>query len=70
MWKVVGAIIDTRLRESVHLYNVLHGLKKGRGTGTAILDLKLAQELASLDREPLFLVFLYLQKSYYSGTDW
>ena len=25
LWKVVEAIIDTRLRESVHLHNVLHG---------------------------------------------
>ena len=32
--------------------------------GTAILDLKLAQELASVDQDALFLVFLDIRKSY------
>ena len=32
--------------------------------GTAILELKLAQELASMDQDPLFLVFLDLKRSY------
>ena len=58
------AIIDTRLRESFCLHNVLHGFRAGRGTGTTILELNLVQELASVDQYPLFLVFIDLQKAH------
>ena len=43
LWKVVEAIIDTRLRESFCLHDVLHSFLTGRGTGKEILELKLAQ---------------------------
>ena len=43
LWKVVEEIIDTRLRESVILHDVLHGFRAGKVTGTEILELKLAQ---------------------------
>ena len=36
----------------------------GRGKWTAIMKLNLAQELASVDQKPLFLVFLDLRKTY------
>ena len=58
------AIIGTCLRASVYLHNVLHGLREGRGTGTVILELKLDQELDSMDQEPLVLVFLDLRNAY------
>ena len=32
--------------------------------GEAILELKLAQELARIDEDPLLLMFLYLRKAY------
>ena len=64
--KVVEAIIDTGLRSSACLHNVLHGFCAVSETGTVILELKLAQELASLDQEPLFLVFPDLLESYYT----
>ena len=32
--------------------------------GTAIMELKLVQELASVNHDPIFLVFLDLQKAY------
>ena len=57
-------IIDNRLRASVLLHDVLHGFRAGRGTGTAILELNLVQELARVDQDPLFLVFLDLCKAY------
>ena len=60
LWKVVEVIIDTFLRASVRLHNVLHGLSEGRGTGTTTLELKLAKELVSVDQDPPFLVFLDL----------
>ena len=42
----------------------LDGFRSGRGTGTAIMELKLAQDLASIDQDPLFLVFLDILKAY------
>ena len=61
---MVEALIDTRLCTSLHMHDVLHGFRAGRGTGTAIMELKLNQDLASIDQEPLFLVFLDLWKAY------
>ena len=64
MWKVVEAIIDTCLRSSVHLHDVLHGFHAGRVGGAVILELKLAQELDSIEQDPLLAVFLDLCKEY------
>ena len=58
------AIIDTCLRESVLPHNVLHGFCAERGTGTAILEPKLAQELSGMYQDPLSLILLNLQKAY------
>ena len=53
LWKVVEELIDTRLRASLHMHSVLRGFRAGRGTGTAIMELKLAQELDSIDQDPM-----------------
>ena len=58
------ALIDTCLRTRLQVHGVLHGFRAGRGTGTAIIKLNLAQELASIDQDPLLLVFLDLRKAY------
>ena len=63
-WKVVEAIIETRLKFCITFHDVLHGFRAVRGMRMAILYLKLAQELASIDQYPLFLVFLDLRKAY------
>ena len=49
LWKVVEALIETCLRVSLQMNNFLHGFRAGRGTRTAIMELKLAQELASIE---------------------
>ncbi len=41
---------------------MLHRCQSGRGTGTAILEAKLAQQLAHLKQEPFYGVFLDLKK--------
>ena len=64
LWKVVETLIDTRLRASLQFHDVIHGFRAVRGTATAIMELKIAQELAILDHDPLFLVFLDLLKAY------
>ena len=62
--KVVEALIDTRLCASLQLHDVFHGFSSGRGMGTAIMELKLAQDIASIDQYSHFLVFLDQGKSY------
>ena len=69
MWKVVEALIDTRLFSIMQIHDVLHGFRDGRGTGSAITKLKLAQELSSIYQDPLFLIFLELMKDY-DTVDW
>ena len=64
LWKVVEELIETCLCASLQIHDVLHGFRAGRGTGTAIMDLKFAQDLAIIDQYPLFLVFLDLRKAY------
>ena len=61
---VVEALIDTCLRAIIQFHDVLHRFRAGKGTGTAIMELKLAQELARVDHSPLFLVLLDLRKAY------
>ena len=50
LWKVVEAIIDTHLRASICLHVVLNGSHTGRGMGTETLELKMAQEISSMDQ--------------------
>ena len=61
--KVVEAVIDTCIKTVVQFHDVLHRFCAERGTGTIIMELKLAQELVSVDQDPLFLVFLDLRKA-------
>ena len=61
---MVKALIRTYVRASLQLHEVLHRLRDRRVTGTATMELKLAQEHIIIDQYPLFLVFLYLSKSY------
>ena len=63
LWKVVEVIIDTRLRASFHLHSFLHGFCIGKGIGTEILEMNLAQELASVDQDPILLSLLDMCKA-------
>ena len=56
------AIIDTRINKAVTFHDVLYRFFTGRGTGTANVELKPAQDLASVDQDPLFLAFLEPKK--------
>ena len=57
MWKVVEGVMDERLA-AIKLHDCLNGSVKSRGTGTATIKVKLAQQLAWLEQEPLYGVFL------------
>jgi hypothetical protein len=63
IWKVVERIMDQRLNP-LPLHEAPHGCCNGRGTGTAILEAKLAQQLAHLKQEPFHGVFLDLKKAF------
>ena len=56
LWKLVGVLMDTSLHARLQIHDVLHGFRSGRGTGSAIMDLKIDQEFASIDQDPLFLL--------------
>ena len=64
LWKVVGEIIDTRLRESVRLHDAPNIFCTGKGMGMNTAELKLEQELNIIDHDTLLLVLLDLQKAY------
>ena len=69
VWKVVEAVIDTRIKSVVQFHDVLHWFCAGRGAGTAIMELKVAQDLASVYQNPLFLLLLVLRRAY-DNLDW
>ena len=49
IWKVLERVVDHRL-ETIVMHDSLHGCLKHRGTGTAIIEAKLAQQLATWSR--------------------
>jgi hypothetical protein len=63
IWKVLKWVMDIRL-EKIILHDSLHGCLAGRGMGTGIIKAKLAQQLAHLERTPLFGVFIDLKKAF------
>ena len=46
------------------VHNSLHGCLKHRGMGTAVIEAKLAQQLAHLEQVPFYRVFIDLRKAF------
>jgi hypothetical protein len=63
MWKVCERVMDLCLN-AFDLHNLLHGCRDKRGTGTAGIEAKLAQQLAHLEQAPFYGVFLDLKKAF------
>jgi Reverse transcriptase (RNA-dependent DNA polymerase) len=63
LWKLLATLINARL-SSIRLHDSLHGFRAGRGTGTAIIEAKLFQQLAQIAQVPCFEIFLDLKKAY------
>jgi hypothetical protein len=59
--------MDLRL-EKIKLHDSLHGCLARRGTGTGIIEAKLAQQLAHLEQRPFFGVFIDLKKVFDHGV--
>ena len=53
MWKVVAAILNRRLTDSITYHDFLHRFRAGRSTGTATLEAKLLQQFGALREEVL-----------------
>jgi hypothetical protein len=53
----------------IELHDSLHGGLPRRGMGTAIMEAKLNQQLAWVDQEPLYQIYLDLRKAY-NALDW
>ena len=58
VWIMVEAVIDTRIIIVVQFHDILHGFCAGKATWNAIMEIKLAQELACVEQDLLLLVFL------------
>ena len=63
IWKVIEGCIERRLR-ILPCHETLHGGIRGKGTGTAIMELKLAQQLAYIEQTPLYSIFVDLRKAF------
>ena len=55
--------MERRLR-AIKFHDSLHGSVPGHGTGTGIIEEKLAQQLAYIEQEPFFGVFIYPKKTF------
>ena len=64
MWKAVAVILNRRFTASITYHNYLHRFWAGRGKGTATLEVKLLQQVASLGEAVLHAIFLSLHKAY------
>jgi hypothetical protein len=63
MWKVVEKIMVAWM-SCLELHDCLHGGLPRQGTGTAIMEVKLHQQLAWVDQAPLYQIYLDLKKAY------
>ncbi len=63
IWKVIERVIDKRL-EAIALHDSLHSCRNGRGTGTAVIEAKLSQQLAHIKQTPFYGVFINLKKAF------
>ena len=59
-WKAVAVIINCCFTASITYHDSLHGLRVGRGMGTATLEVKMLQQLTAMREEVLNEILLYL----------
>jgi hypothetical protein len=63
IWKCIEHVVNHRL-DAIKLHDSLHGCCSNRGTGIAIIEAKLAQQLLLLELKPFYGVFLDLWKAF------
>lgn len=62
-WKIIKVAIDDRLT-CIELHNRLSGFTACRGCSTAIMEAKLAQQLAFLEQASLDGIFINIRKAF------
>jgi hypothetical protein len=55
IYKLVSAIINRRVAEKIVFQDAIRGFRRGRGTGTAIIEAKLRMQLAQRQTNPHYL---------------
>jgi hypothetical protein len=53
IWKIIERVMDHRL-DVIALHDSLRGCQKGQGTGTAVIEAKLTQQLAHIKQAPFY----------------
>jgi Reverse transcriptase (RNA-dependent DNA polymerase) len=69
LYKVVSMIIHRRSTSSINLHESIHGFRTHRGTGTAIMNVKLLMQYIQRDINPMYMIFLDVKKAY-DTVDW
>jgi hypothetical protein len=66
IYKLVSSIINRRMQVGITFDDAVHRFRpgRGRGTGTAILEVKLLAQLQMRSDKPLYMVFMDLKKVY------
>ena len=64
LWKAMTSLLNCRFTAAISFHDTLHGFLEGRGTGTAVLEAKLLQQLNAMREALLLEVFLDLRKDY------
>lgn len=64
IYKLISAICNRRIQNAIKFDDAVHGFRKGRGTGTAIMEAKLLMQLYCRQDDPLYMVFIDLKKAY------
>ena len=64
MWKLVADILNLRITASTTFHNFLYRFWAGCTMGTATLEAKLLQQIATLREEVLYVILLELHKAY------
>ena len=64
LWKVVEAIINSRVNTAVQFHDILHGFCVRKGTGMNIMELKTAYDMGNIYGDLLFTAFLELKNTW------
>jgi hypothetical protein len=65
IWKLITTIINKRLLQGIEFHPAIHGFRRRRGTGTAVLECKLLMSMAHKAGKPLYQIFIdFFSKAY------
>jgi hypothetical protein len=62
-WKIISAIIDTRINFVIEFHDSLHGFRPKRGTGTATIEARLQMQLSHVRQQTNYQIFIDMVKA-------